>query len=567
MKKILIVLLTISMLLAAFSGCAVSTETEASPAPEQVEASALVETEKTTGTETQQVEEAMETEPETIQSVLPIFDEKRSFTALVSMQSLMIQLLGEDVYNTTSVNKLVEEMTNVHIDWNAQEETTFSEKLNLIIAGSDYPDLWICGISNRYPQGEGKLVEDEVCIDLATMIEENAPHINELLKTDDSYAYNVVLDNGQIPAIWSKAAKSSSGGMVIRKDWLDELGMEVPVTIDDLDKVMKAFQSEYGCEMPLPAYNSLDTGLCYAYNFSNSGISFGDLSWQRTDDNSSAICSYVTQGFKDYLLQLNEWYEGGLLNDDMLSLTMLDVESLLLSGECGIMFSSPMALGDDFAAKANDENFEIVCIPDIRLDAANLDQQSYVGGISGGRGMADVAISPACEEPEALVRYIDWFFDTSEEGGSMLVNFGIEGEAYDYDENGDIYRTDLIINNPDGLAVREAQILYGIGWAPTVTDQRAAYINLNEKQIAADMEWMSRRNSTGRSGSLTDEEQEEVSKFSGDIATLFFENMIKVVVGDMSMEEYESVIEEANRMGLAKMVEYRNNAYERANSK
>lgn len=564
MKKILIALLTISILLAAFSGCAASTEPEASPAPEQSEAS--------TTTVVQEIETAEEPETEVPQeesegAALPIFEEVRSFTAIINMQTMIMQLLGEDAYNTTSVNKLVEEMTNVHIDWNVQEETTFSEKLNLIIAGSDYPDLWICGISNRYPQGATKLVEDEICIDLLEIIEENAPHINELLKNDVSYANNVVLENGEVPAIWARAAEGSSGGMVIRKDWLDELGMEVPVTIDDLDAVMKAFQAEYGCDMPMPAYNSLDTGLCYTYNFNNQGIGFGDLSWQRTDDDSSSICSYTTQGFKDYLVQLNEWYEDGLLNDNILSLTMTDVETMLLANECGIMFGSTMSLGDDFAAKSSDEDFELVCVPDIRLDASNLDQQSYVAGIANARGMADFAISPACEEPEALVRYVDWFFDTSEDGGAMLANFGIEGEAYDYDENGDIYRTDLILKNPDGLTVREAQTLYGLGWAPTITDQRSAYINYNEKQIEADLEWMSRRHDMGQAGNMTEEEQEEVSKFAGDIATLFFENMIKVVVGDITIEDYEGVIEEANRMGLTKMVEYNNNAYERAKSK
>lgn len=39
--------------------------------------------------------------------------------------------------------------------------------------------------------------------------------------------------------------------MCLRQDWLDELGMETPVTIDDWHDVLKAFKDNYNCEASL----------------------------------------------------------------------------------------------------------------------------------------------------------------------------------------------------------------------------------------------------------------------------------------------------------------------------
>ena len=37
----------------------------------------------------------------------------------------------------------------------------------------------------------------------------------------------------------------------LRKDWLDEQGMDVPVTYDDWTKMLRVFKDTYGCVQPL----------------------------------------------------------------------------------------------------------------------------------------------------------------------------------------------------------------------------------------------------------------------------------------------------------------------------
>ena len=40
-------------------------------------------------------------------------------------------------------------------------------------------------------------------------------------------------------------------GMAMRKDWLDELGLDVPVTYDDWHNVLTAFKEQKGATAPL----------------------------------------------------------------------------------------------------------------------------------------------------------------------------------------------------------------------------------------------------------------------------------------------------------------------------
>lgn len=52
--------------------------------------------------------------------------------------------------------------------------------------------------------------------------------------------YGFQTDDGRIPKF----------GPVIRRDWLDDLGLDVPVTVDDYHDVLKAFQEKKGATSP-----------------------------------------------------------------------------------------------------------------------------------------------------------------------------------------------------------------------------------------------------------------------------------------------------------------------------
>ena len=65
------------------------------------------------------------------------------------------------------------------------------------------------------------------------------PEVDKMVKTDNGSYYT-------FPFIRGDALLQVYQGPIVRKDWLDELGLKVPETIDDYYQVLKAFKEKKG---------------------------------------------------------------------------------------------------------------------------------------------------------------------------------------------------------------------------------------------------------------------------------------------------------------------------------
>lgn len=82
-------------------------------------------------------------------------------------------------------------------------------------------------------------------------------------------------------------------GSIIRKDWLDELGLAVPETLDEWHTVLTAFKEKKGAEAPL----------CYQYSMLGSGEFVGAFGITRgfTVENGKVVLGRLILGYKDFL--------------------------------------------------------------------------------------------------------------------------------------------------------------------------------------------------------------------------------------------------------------------------
>ena len=116
-------------------------------------------------------------------------------------------------------------------------------------------------------------------------------------------------------------------GLVIRKDWLDELGLDVPETYDELHDVLKAFKDKYNCSSAIYMNNNctittLTEGYNVAtYNVSGSGGAGGSgSSLPYYVEDGVVKCSFIEDGYRDYLTMIHDWYEEGLMDSDFVSI-------------------------------------------------------------------------------------------------------------------------------------------------------------------------------------------------------------------------------------------------------
>ena len=82
---------------------------------------------------------------------------------------------------------------------------------------------------------------------------EYLPNFTQFLSENPDIDKSIRTDNGELYAApWLRQEGTDiETGLVVRKDWLDQLGMEVPTTVDEMHEVLTAFKTELGIVSPM----------------------------------------------------------------------------------------------------------------------------------------------------------------------------------------------------------------------------------------------------------------------------------------------------------------------------
>lgn len=142
--------------------------------------------------------------------------------------------------------KIMEEKTNVHLNFEQIPQADWEEKVLLTLNGGvDLPDALYSGYSLTSTQllkfgGEGLLMP------LNDLIEQYMPNFKAKLEAHPEVKAAITAPDGNIYSLpfcrFDGLTGQIPSNMFINKVWLDKLNLEVPKTIDDLEKVLTAFK-------------------------------------------------------------------------------------------------------------------------------------------------------------------------------------------------------------------------------------------------------------------------------------------------------------------------------------
>ncbi len=144
------------------------------------------------------------------------------------------------------------EQTGVNIEFQHPPTGQQEEQFSLLLADGNLPDMieyhWM-----TYPGGPEKAINDGAIIPLNDVFEQYAPNlmaylkanpeIDKMIKTDDGHYY-------EFPFIRGDEKLLQTIGLMVRQDWLQDLGLEVPTTIDEWHTVLTKFKEEKGATAP-----------------------------------------------------------------------------------------------------------------------------------------------------------------------------------------------------------------------------------------------------------------------------------------------------------------------------
>ncbi len=169
----------------------------------------------------------------------PIVSEKITIQAFLCPTNLVRD------YADNEFTKWLEEKTNIHLEFDIPPMAEAQQKLNLMLASDDLPEV-IIGCNIRLDQLQ-ILAEQGLVLPLNGYIDEYGDEFKQVYETFPQVEGLITLLDGNVyglPHINDCYHCSMSQKMWVYKPWLDKLGLETPTTTEEFYQMLKAFKEQ-----------------------------------------------------------------------------------------------------------------------------------------------------------------------------------------------------------------------------------------------------------------------------------------------------------------------------------
>lgn len=547
-KKLVALLLSLALVL-SLGACGgngeSSTSSEASPSSTTEESGAAAESGDESQAET----------AETGEFQLPIVDEPTTLSYFVADDSNAAIMTTD--WNDNEFYQEMERRTGVHLEFEMVSSADYQTNFNLMIASGNLADMIYVGAS-YYAEGVDAAIDDGYFLDLTDLVDEYMPNYERIRTSDVQYELLSTTDSGRLGAVY-ELRQSKQGpwlGLWIRQDWLDDLGLDTPVTFDDYHEVLTAFKNEKGATAPL------------ILNFSGSDGEFGTMSgglnvlnsWQLDETGKVNFGPYM-DAWKEYVTIMHQWYTEGLIDPDFMATDERTADmAKVVTGASGL-FAALYTMPSVYEAASEDPNMNLAPVNPPVMNEGDEGhirlRDSYTSG--------NTAISADSENWEVALRWLDYLY-TDE--GALLANYGVEGDTFEFNEDGEPEFTDKILANENGWTMTQtvASYLCPSAGIANWSDWTRELAGVPEKDQACYDVWSEFSDDwrLPSSVTLTQEESTERAALYADISTIVKEQTAQFISGALDIESnWDAYISALEASGMERAIEITQAAYDR----
>ena len=491
-----------------------------------------------------------------------------------------ISALSPDNSEKPLVQQMNEAM-GVTIEWNCVSGDTLTEKKNLILnAGSDLPDaLMAASLTDSELLtygGNGLLIPLEDYIN-----EETMPNLMKIVEKRPEMLATCTMPDGHIyglPGISEMGFEYTDGNTyyigaipqftAINTDWLEEVGMEMPTTVDELHDVLVAFKEndvngngDPTDEIPLSFIFPEKNG-SWCAGLGTLLAPFGCTDYQadhRAIENGQVYYQAASEEYKNAIAYYHDWFEEGLIDIEIFS---QDSSQYIAKGNgedprlgVFVWWEIPEVVGEERA-----ESYEYLPIlegPDGTY-GVNLNEM-------GTTSHNSFSVTNACENPELLLKWVDQMYDPI---NSMQAIYGPIGVYWDEepDENGCYSMRELKEGETAGELKSKSELL---GPTEQLTEDYGTYYYLEDRaqERLNDLEsfWFDYVDSMEYYPSVTytADEIEVINDKLSDIKALTEEKVAHWLRDGGIEEEWDQYLQDLDNMGLQEVVGAWQAAYDR----
>lgn len=425
----------------------------------------------------------------------PAFAEKHTIT----VQAIEMGWTGpqEDV---DFVTPELERRTNLKLVYEPITVSTYddmNQKLNLMIASKEIPDVYM-GLADSYTQEiYQRLGQNDMIWDLAPLLSkyENIynlvePELN-MYREDSGASYFVPCQTGR----GNDVMHTPPGGLHFRTDYLEQLDMEIPTTPEELYTYLVRCRDEIKESngqtiIPLSFGENL-SGIQWAllipFFTDTMGTDISGLAYD-TDDNYKVVNQEYTNS--EQMMRackfLNKLYQEKLLDNEIL--THKDAQ-FREKASTGVVACLPGNYWDinAFTDAARTTIPELEYVYSRIYDKTNIPEENYQKPWTSRLGYySSLIVSKDLDEATAehFVAVLD-YMATKE--GQLLVQMGVEGISYEFDENGMAQYTEQFIEDTNNLDWNK-QAAYGVAYLQQFVYNFPAYEDVIDSYPALERE-------------------------------------------------------------------------------
>ena len=292
-----------------------------------------------------------------------------------------------------------------------------------LLEGKDLPDVLFKAEPSQAEVRD--LYRAGYLIDLAPLIQQNAPDLWKLLEDHPEWKKAITMEDGAIPALPAINTLQNNNAMWINTAWLKKLSLEMPTTAEELTEVLRAFKNGD----PNGNYQQDEIPLTFLgmWELRFLGHAFGiiDNDWYISEKDNAVTSSLTTEENRAFLTWLHQlWHEelidrNGFTNTD--SLRQITDEK-----------------------KASPYGIILSCTPLTILPANAISQYSlleplrYEGrqiyrDLTGDLVRGTFALTTLCKEPEKMLSWVNELYTPE---GYRMACYGIEGDEYIWSDDG-----------------------------------------------------------------------------------------------------------------------------------
>ncbi len=251
-------------------------------------------------------------------------------------------LPDQNTYEDNAYTRYLRKMLNIQNDNVYMErEDRYDELVNILAKDQTLPDVLV--ISDRAILKE--LVENDLIEDLTDVYENcTTPRIKEMFESYGSDLWDMGSFDGRLMAIPETVTDHGPRLLWLRKDWMDELGLEEPKTLEDAFDIIESFvankmgTSDGEDPVGLVCDTDLVGNTSSSYSVEPVFDKFYASPQQWVNQDGQIVYGSVTQETKNALSYLHELYERGVLDQNFALRAQNNLRDLVVDGKCGAFF-------------------------------------------------------------------------------------------------------------------------------------------------------------------------------------------------------------------------------------